>query len=507
MLFEITDEDVQPFVYAGYDGKIYKLYNTSFVTGKNFSHTIHCNKDASVSWNITYFYPKLLYGVLECDIKYLTKIYGTNSQLTFVAGGDDANNNGVIITDYVADSIISFSSNYYPDYQSLIGINYYKGTTSYLKIDGIVETGYKTRYADIIDEYKKLESYPPASYSKEYEKLTDTIRYQQFAQEVKTNLAIAYTFVDDWVATLSSDPAYRNFEYVNNISLTAGDKVTSLSESAIYNPAAIKGAKKIKQGEMLITVKIYNEIHGTNYNSQAEINKVFKPFELTMTLYDNNQEVTFEQTFNVVGLNGSWIINEQDLQQLVYSENFAYSLYFEDTTQLLKIKDLAFDNGYKLFSHESDTVFSMTNMIRSFMPLFELLLLLIIIICLVYLISFGASTIKRNKYQIGVIKALGAKTNNIAGIFSWQMVTLGIAILLTSMVSIYFVTHYANQLLVSSFVEDRIVNALYFDIIPFVPHLVIIDLAIVMVITVLSCLAPILSVHKIKPIQIIKAKE
>ena len=283
--------------------------------------------------------------------------------------------------------------------------------------------------------------------------------------------------------------------------------MTSLSESAIYNPAAIKGAKKIKQGEMLITVKIYNEIHGTNYNSQAEINKVFKPFELTMTLYDNNQEVTFEQTFNVVGLNGSWIINEQDLQQLVYSENFAYSLYFEDTTQLLKIKDLAFDNGYKLFSHESDTVFSMTNMIRSFMPLFELLLLLIIIICLVYLISFGASTIKRNKYQIGVIKALGAKTNNIAGIFSWQMVTLGIAILLTSMVSIYFVTHYANQLLVSSFVEDRIVNALYFDIIPFVPHLVIIDLAIVMVITVLSCLAPILSVHKIKPIQIIKAKE
>ena len=82
--------------------------------------------------------------------------------------------------------------------------------------------------------------------------------------------------------------------------------------------------------------------------------------------------------------------------------------------------------------------------------MFELFL---IVICVLYLALFGASLVRKNKYQIGVIKALGGKTNHIARIFITQLVFVGLMIFVLAGLSIFIAIDFANQLLISSFGE------------------------------------------------------
>ena len=65
----------------------------------------------------------------------------------------------------------------------------------------------------------------------------------------------------------------------------------------------------------------------------------------------------------------------------------------------------------------------------------------------------------------------------------------------------------ANTILLNSMRSHMELEIRHFNIIEFIPSLVVIDLILVVVLTVVSALAPIWAVHKIKPINIIKAKE
>ena len=51
------------------------------------------------------------------------------------------------------------------------------------------------------------------------------------------------------------------------------------------------------------------------------------------------------------------------------------------------------------------------------------------------------------------------------------------------------------------------IEIFHFDIIAFFPRLAIIDLVLVLLLTIVSSLVPLIAIHNIKPINIIKAKE
>ena len=157
---------------------------------------------------------------------------------------------------------------------------------------------------------------------------------------------------------------------------------------------------------------------------------------------------------------------------------------------------------------ENDVAANRLNtLLITFTDLFRMFEILLLSICIIYLASFGVSVMQRNKYQIGIIKSLGGKTSQIARIFIAQLMVVGIMILLFSGAGIRATTKIANGILMGSIGKYLHIEISHFEIIEFIPELAFMDLFVVLVLIMLSSLVPLIAIHKIRPINIIKAKD
>ena len=124
-----------------------------------------------------------------------------------------------------------------------------------------------------------------------------------------------------------------------------------------------------------------------------------------------------------------------------------------------------------------------------------------------YLILFGVKSIKASRYQIGVIKALGGNTEDISTIFVLNTLIVGIVASLLSALASIAVIMAANEVLISSiqaYVKLKLDN---YEIIKVFPNLLLIDSLVMICVSFISAMLPVLFLKRIKPVEIIKAKE
>ena len=120
---------------------------------------------------------------------------------------------------------------------------------------------------------------------------------------------------------------------------------------------------------------------------------------------------------------------------------------------------------------------------------------------------FSIQSIRKNTYQIGVIKALGGSSEDIAKIFLLKTLILGaIAAVISFALAILPIT-LADYTLITSLEETFSVTFKNIHIIRWLPGVLLINSLILFVITTISAFASILILKRIKPIEIIKAKE
>ena len=122
------------------------------------------------------------------------------------------------------------------------------------------------------------------------------------------------------------------------------------------------------------------------------------------------------------------------------------------------------------------------------------------------IIILNASTIiRQNVYEIGVMKALGAKTSELVVIFTLQMVItcLGVCLLLYSCSNIFM--SFANKLLCSG-ISAYVTFDVFYNVIVFSPKFFVINIVSISVFTILSIMVPILAIRNIKPLKIIKTR-
>ena len=127
--------------------------------------------------------------------------------------------------------------------------------------------------------------------------------------------------------------------------------------------------------------------------------------------------------------------------------------------------------------------------------------------CVAHIIAYGINSIKNNLYEVGVLKALGAKSFDIGKIFVLQIIMVGFLICITSIVGMYLTTNLANSLLLSSFEEFIGINIFNIDIITYIPKVVSIDLIILLVLSIVSSVIPLIYLHNIKPLNILKGNK
>ena len=493
-LYKVTDEDLAKIdEVAGTQTKKYLLYN--------YSATIDPKDPAwksELEFNYVYnFTPKHIYtsqmpGVLVCDEDYLVRKFGENGKLNVLAGRieDTKTNSSIILTDYLADSLIIFDPLKYKSYQDIIG-----NLESRCYAAAIIDTGYKAKYADLIEKI--------AQNTDDFEKgisLLDKEEAAMLLDDIKNNLSIAYTLNPDFhTAAVMEDTKY--YSRIAGFTLYHGENRVYVEKG----DALKDGTNTLKPGEIYLTRRIIGDLFPGK--SQQELTF---PFEITMKRYayaDESKGVLADFTFTVVGLSEHTTFNKEDYLKMKEIDIIPFAVYIEDYENINGTLDAMSERYFSWNSSEREAVTLLNKSVNMFFDLFRLIEIMILVMTVVFLVSHSIRSIKNNYYQIGVIKAIGGRSSDISKIFVLQNILLSVAVSVLTYAGAFVFVDVANDILIESFSEITGAGVGNISIISFNPTIVILAIVATMALGLLSTIAPLLILHNIKPINIIKAKE
>lgn len=506
-LVEVTDEDVQKFYDAGYEGKVYKLYNSAISPAK-VSYKIETQAYIKIEDNYKNFYALEDMGVLVCDEEFLIKKFGKDGKLNYLAQAGEKNEGGIIITDYVADSIIAYSSLPSLDYAHIVGTVLYNRAY----VNAIIDTGYKQKYASIMQKFKEYSS----NYSPETRlaliDLTHEEEYIAMLEDLNSFLNVSYCTNPNFIID-SNNYSCRQFTRILNSDLYTEDgdfyyiDYLDCMYATVYSEYA-----HIERGEIIFPLERYNQLFKKDLVSNTDPN--FEEKTITLKCYPKyhtgERVMKYEITFNIVGLTHDKhaYMNAEDLEYMRSYELFPYALYFDNTSDVINVNQTGKDNLFVATSGTFEAITSISEIVVAFKGLFLLIAICICIAGLMILISFGFSNVRKRNFEIGVIRALGGTIKEVSLIFITQMVLAGVFICLLSSLGLYFAVEGANSLLGESFmVLMNNASVMHLEIVTFNPIVLVIDLAVIIFITFISAFAPILSIRKVKPLEILRKKD
>ena len=506
-LIHINEKDLEAFRTTRYGDRMHILYNHALPIISGVSDNTGAMRTLDATSNVAKFYIGETYGVLQCDLDMLKHLFGEDIESRVLAGSLDRPNNGIIITDYVADSILYGNPIKYEDYDSIIGVYYSPTDKKYGVIDAIIETGYHQKYDDL---KARMDALIAEDDTEGLEELRDSDEFLYFAEYVQLVLGISYTFSENYIADMSSSADFLELGIPSGLSFDIGNG----SYQPFSVPRICDGESQemsVAPGEAVFPISLFNSIAGTKYtkNNLEE----FVPVDITITFYARDKKELGERTFRVTrltdatGTSNAIYLNTEDFLAARPLVTSPYALYFDDVHIANALNNIAEERNFVVRNAENNTAVRLSRLIITFSDLFRLFEAFLLAICIIYLCAFGSNVIQRHKYQVGIIKSLGGKTSQIASIFLAQPLVVGAFIIALSGFGIWGATSAANAILLNSMQTHMELEIRLFDIIEFYPELAIIDLALVILITMISAFAPVWAIHNIKPINIIKAKE
>ena len=186
---------------------------------------------------------------------------------------------------------------------------------------------------------------------------------------------------------------------------------------------------------------------------------------------------------------------------------FNYALYFDSINNIEELSNIMKDNKFYVLTNEASGINIVNRAIQVFGKFLNLIAAGFLLICVVSLVHFGYKSIKSNLYEIGIITALGCSNNDMGKLFVYEILGVGIGIIGVSFIGMYVGAKSSNYVLLESFKQVFSYKLESIDIINFNITYVLIDLIITLFIIVISAIFPLLIIRKIKPVNILKAKE
>ena len=253
----VTDEnDIQQIYSTGYQGKVYPVLSYALYV----SHI-------GTAWGLINqrfdgIYLSETFGTIIVDEDFFTEKFG---DYRYAARVDNFKDCGIIIPDYVADSIIKLNSKYTgKTYDQLLGEYYFsRFSLSHCYINGIIDTGYKDRYQSLLNKIADHENMSASD-------LYDNPEFQAFLNEIYDSLGYCYTtnhdFIEDYKrTTLGEFPCHYTLVFNDIIEYRTTHfpyAINSTTQKTILNTENLLGddwmyttkAPKIPKGTKYIRV-------------------------------------------------------------------------------------------------------------------------------------------------------------------------------------------------------------------------------------------------------------
>ena len=494
--YPVSNADIEGF-RSSYSGEVYNLYNHTFTISKTqldyggFGLLDNLFEKVYVAESL---------GVLSTNERFLIEKFGVNGNIKYEALSNEIKDYGIYITDYLADCIIRNNESY-KEYNDVLGHYSYD---DYLQtyINGVIYTGYKNKYSELLSFFEKSES---GDWTTSYD-IKKAPLYKDFVEEAVTYYAISYSFNPDY------QNAIKNIECKD---MLAVDKLYSTYNNVDVNLNVIgfkcdkNNSYELEDNEIYMPFSIYNKIYGTKYNDST-IN-TFTPHEVELFTFDSatleNKYVS--KTFKIKALSTGNAIyaNENTMYEIFDLDIYTYSLYFDDVNSSYEVLTYADKNMFSMVLTETYGLSLIRRAVEVFEDLVNLIIVMMFIVTIIFLIMVGKKNINNNLHEIGVLKSLGAKHKDISNLFTLQSFANGILIILESIVGMILGAYVANMVIISSFNSIFKTTIENLTLVQAYPNLMANVLVIAMVIVVISSLFNIRTLKKLKPIAVLKAKE
>lgn len=504
---KISDNEIEKFYNAGYTGNIYQLYLHPFTYDNDNSLTNNAyfgNRKLSLSG----IYATESLGTLVCDYDYLTNLFGEDNQVTVLAGNLTDKSYGIIITDYIADSIINMTLGGHGEYSDVVG----KVIGNRAYVNAVIKTNYSEKYSDF---FKYLEDVSKGNDRKE-----DKDYYKQimnnYIRDIQKYYAICYSINPNFDTDTFDNPldfAVLNYANFSNDNINIDFDLLVLD----------KRIEGLNNYELAIEYDIFNYRFGSHFGFYTEDTYTqFEPITLTLTKYNGSEDggilytvdVTIKKllptdTLSYTDATSLDMFASEELYNLINTNSrYTFGLYFDDVSQLGKIYNTIEDGPYIISSTLYNSISTIGDIVNIFKDFFWLIVLGVAGVCIALLINNAYGNIKKRYYEIGVLKSLGATTKDVGFIFSLQTILAGICITIISTICLLTLCNPVNSTISSNlikFVNNKALSDL--EILAIQPLTLIINAIVILIVTILSCVIPLIKLNKIKPKNIIANKE
>ena len=504
LVYPINDEDLKTIDEIS-GAKKHLLYSyTIRVSHSDPTVMVEKEYDPPYTFDSTSIFTAQMAGTLVCDKDYLVRKFGQDGELKLLAGDLEqaTSSYGIIITDYLADAMFYKNPGMYRSYADIIG-PIYLNELLYGHVSAIVDTGYKDKYKDIIKAVAENKIKDQSGI-----KSIDEMDAMRIIDDIKCNLSIGYSLNPDFTTAILSTDA-RNFISLGEVSWT--NSATNSTGKATANAACRYDPNaNLKKGEIVISESWLSNIFldkKAEFPFTVELKRYEFPENTGRLMVNTSLTVVGAKNYSTPGFNIHYLISEEDLIEFKKNDIIPYAVYLENYENAdLLINEMS--KKYFSWNSTNGTAVTLLNQsVSMFYELFSLFEILLIILIVVFLASYSIRNIRSNYYQIGVIKAIGGRSSDISKIYTAQTTILTIVVCILTYFGALYLVDVANDILIESFTRITksaigTINIITFDI-----RIVLYTMLTAFLLSMLSTVIPLLTLHRIKPVNIIKAKE
>lgn len=504
-IYEIDDKDIETFKKNGYKGNAYPVYNMSIVNGYLDDYKTPMKEQYNN------FYITGGIGVAVVDKEYLERTYG---ELEILAGSlyDLENNDKIIITDYLADSLImncklALGTEYISDdpndpYQKIVNTIHH----ARFKVGAVIKTNYKEKYAELIDLFNQLFQDP--QHEDEIRKqINNNSLVNNFDMDVNTILAYGYSINPNYKEAILDRP--DDYHMVAVESYVVNDKADEFyAQGAAMKFYTKMDSGDLQKGEMCMALSTYNALFG----KAVKADKVgFEEEEIILKFHKYNEKVGADaflsmplkivDVYNNAGDgNQCGRLSYEDYRLLKDAYVFPYQLLFDDPYQCYALNNSAKSLYYYSYLSVYSPVFTVCSIIEVFSSIFKFLFIALIAVAAIVLLMHHLRVIKKSRYLIGVYKSMGYQSYFFTGVAILDSLYLNIGIFGFSLLFSYLTTTFINRLLTGSFAKffnEPLITSMKLIGFSFVD--VAIYVGIVFAVSVGTFLASIIAIRRLKP--------
>jgi ABC-type antimicrobial peptide transport system permease subunit len=229
-----------------------------------------------------------------------------------------------------------------------------------------------------------------------------------------------------------------------------------------------------------------------------------------MTDIENkNMILSFDVTIKqLIGTSATFHCGESLYKMFHYNSIYEKGFYYNSNEHVNLITEFCKDDKFHLKSYIIDGVETMVKAVNIFVPIFELIAIILCVGIVFILVNFSIRMIQDKLHDIGILKALGTQNKSVGTIFGLQILLIAILTIIMSTIGYYYFVGIANDILVASLKEFATTSVvLELDFLVFKYEIVYIDIILIMALCILSLFIPMLKIKRIKPVKIIKTKE